>query len=79
MAAAKTVSRRMRAPARRAHLLDVATEIAVEQSFHAVTAEAIARRAGVTRAVIYQHFTDLRALLEAVVTRETARALAQVS
>ncbi|MDQ2876526.1 MAG: IS1634 family transposase, partial [Actinomycetota bacterium] len=44
-----------------------------------MTAEAIARRTGVTRAVIYQHFTDLRALLEAVVTRETARALAQVS
>jgi AcrR family transcriptional regulator len=69
----------MRAPARRAQLLDVATEIAVEQSFHAVTAEAIARRAGVTRAVIYQHFTDLQALLAAVVARETSQALAQVS
>jgi AcrR family transcriptional regulator len=79
MVAANTTPRRMRAPARREHLLDVATTIAVEQSFHAVTVEAIARRAGITRAVIYQHFTDLQELLEAVVVRETSRALAQVS
>jgi len=69
----------MRAPARREQLLAVATELAVEQSFHAVSVEAVARRAGITRAVIYQHFDDLRALLEAVIERETSRALAQVS
>jgi len=39
----------------------------------------VARRAGVTRAVIYQHYRDLQALLEAVVDRETSRALVQVS
>jgi AcrR family transcriptional regulator len=69
----------MRAPARREQLLDVTAELSVEQSFHAVSVEAVAQRAGVTRAVIYQHFGDLRALLEAVVDRETSRALAQVS
>jgi AcrR family transcriptional regulator len=69
----------MQAPARREQLLDVATELVVEQGFHAVSVEAIARRAGITRAVIYQHFGDLRTLLEAVVERETSRALAQVS
>lgn len=69
----------MRAPARREQLLETATKIAVERSFHAVSAEAVAREAGVTRAVIYQHFRDLRALLEAVVDRETSRARAQVS
>lgn len=69
----------MPAPARREQLLDVATQVAVEQGFHAVSVEAVARRAGVTRAVIYQHFRDLRALLESVVDRETSRALAQVS
>jgi AcrR family transcriptional regulator len=69
----------MRASARREQLLDVATELAVEQSFHAVSVEAIARRAGITRAVIYQHFGDLHALLEAAIERETSRALAQVS
>lgn len=76
---AETRGRRMRAPARREQLLDVATHLAVDQGFHAVSAEAVARRAGVTRAVIYQHFRDLRDLLEAVVEREGARALAQVS
>ena len=69
----------MSAAARREQLLDVATKLAVEQSFHAVSAGAVARQAGVTRAVIYQHFRDLRALLEAIIDRETTRALAQVS
>lgn len=69
----------MRAPARREQLLDVTTELAVERSFHAISIEAVAQRAGVTRAVIYQHFGDLRALLEAVIDRETSRALAHVS
>jgi AcrR family transcriptional regulator len=69
----------MSAAARREQLLDVATRLAVEDGFHAVSVEAVARRAGITRALIYRHFRDLRALLEAVVDRETSRALAQVS
>ena len=79
MDSANQGSRRMRAPARREHLLDVATELAVDEGFHAVSVESIARRAGITRAVIYQHFADLQALLEAAIVRETTRALAQVS
>lgn len=71
--------RRMSAPARREQLLDVATQLAVDEGFHALSVEAVARRAGVTRAVIYQHYRDLHALLEAIVDRETSRALAQVS
>ena len=71
--------RRMRAADRREQLLDVATDLAIEQAFHAVSVEAVAQRAGVTRAVIYQHFRDRHSLLEAVVDRETSRALAQVS
>jgi AcrR family transcriptional regulator len=69
----------MSATARREQLLDVATQLAVDEGFHAVSVEAVARRAGITRAVIYQHFRDLHELLEAVVDRETSRALAQVS
>lgn len=68
----------MRAPDRREQLLDVTTELAVEEGFHAISLEAVARRAGITRAVIYQHFDDLQALLEAVIERESARALEQV-
>jgi AcrR family transcriptional regulator len=70
---------RMTAPARREHLLDVTTEIVVEQGFRGVSIEAVAQRAGITRAVVYRHFNDLPALLEAVVTREMSRALGQVS
>ena len=71
--------RRMSAEARREQLLDVTTEIVVQRGFHAVSIEALARSAGVTRALIYRHFPDLRQLLEAVVEREMGRALAQVS
>ena len=79
MRSTSSTGRRMSAAARREQLLDIATRLAVEQSFHAVTVEAVAREAGITRAVIYQHFRDLHALLEAIVDRETSRALAQVS
>ncbi len=79
MRSSDPIRRRMSATARREQLLDVATQLAVDQGFHALSVEAVARRAGITRAVIYQHFRDRRALLEAVVDRETSRALAQVS
>ena len=69
----------MRAPARRQQLLDVTTEVIVEHGFSAATIEAIAQRAGITRAVIYQHFGDLETLLETVIDREMTRALSQVS
>jgi AcrR family transcriptional regulator len=44
-----------------------------------VTIEAVARRAGITRPVVYGHFDDLAALLRAMLDRETARALRQLS
>ncbi len=50
-----------------------------ERGFHAISIEAVASRAGVTRATVYNHFRDLQALLEAVIEQETSRALAQVS
>jgi AcrR family transcriptional regulator len=69
----------MSAPARRDQLLDVAAALVAEHGFHAASVEAVARRAGITRAVVYQHFDDLNSLLEEVIERETSRALAQVS
>ena len=69
----------MSAGARRDQLLDVTTELVAQAGFHAASIEAIARRAGITRAVVYQHFGDLQALLEEVIERETNRALIQVS
>jgi AcrR family transcriptional regulator len=38
----------------------------------------VAREAGITRPIVYGHFHDLPGLLEALVERETARALAQL-
>ena len=70
---------RMRAPARREHLLDAAKDVVSEQGFHAVSIEAVARRAGITRPIVYRHFDDLAALLDALVERETLRALAQLT
>jgi AcrR family transcriptional regulator len=69
----------MKAPARREHLLDAAKAVVSEQGFHAVSIEAVARRAGITRPIVYRHFDDLAALLDALVERETLRALAQLT
>lgn len=69
---------RMRAPARREQLLDATKAVVAEDGFHGVSIEAVARRAGITRPIVYRHFDDLAALLDALVERETARALAQL-
>ncbi len=68
----------MKAPARREQLLDAAKAVVAEEGFHGVSIEAVARRAGITRPIVYRHFEDLGALLEALVERETVRALGQL-
>ena len=50
-----------------------------DRGFHAISIEAVAGAAGVTRATVYNHFRDLNALLEAVIEREAMRALSQLS
>jgi AcrR family transcriptional regulator len=69
----------MSAAERREQLLDVTRDLVGEQGFHAFSIEAVARAAGITRPVIYSHFGDLRGLLEAMLDRESARALAQLA
>jgi AcrR family transcriptional regulator len=69
----------MSAEARREHLLDVTKALVAEEGFHGVSIEAVARRAGITRPIVYRHFGDLAALLDALVERETLRALMQLS
>jgi AcrR family transcriptional regulator len=68
----------MTAPQRREQLLDVTKTLVGEQGFHDLSIEAIAKRAGITRPVIYAHFEDLDALLEAMLEREALRALTQL-
>jgi AcrR family transcriptional regulator len=63
---------------RREQLLDVTKAIVGEHGFHAISIEGIARRAGITRPIVYGHFHDLAGLLEAMLERESARALSQL-
>src|SRR4051812_40929393 len=69
---------RMTAEQRREQLLDATKAIVLEDGFHAVSIEAVARAAGITRPIVYGHFDDLGGLLEALVERETVRALTQL-
>jgi AcrR family transcriptional regulator len=55
---------------RREQLIDAALSVIVEQGYGGVSIEAIARTAGVTRPVVYDHFPNLARLLHAVVERE---------
>jgi AcrR family transcriptional regulator len=68
----------MSAEARREQLLDAAKAVVAAHGFHGVSIEAVARGAGVTRPIVYRHFADLAALLDALIERETLRALVQL-
>lgn len=64
---------------RREQLIDAALSVIVEQGYEGVSIEAIARTAGVTRPVIYDHFSNLGRLLQALIEREETYALAQLA
>lgn len=68
----------MTAVERREQLLDVTKALVGERGFHGVSIEAVAKKAGISRPIVYGHFADLRGLFEALVEREGARALAQL-
>jgi AcrR family transcriptional regulator len=69
---------RLPAAERREQLLDATKEIVSAEGFHAVSIERVARVAGISRPIVYGHFGDLRGLLEALVLRESQRALEQL-
>ena len=69
---------RLTGPERREQILDATKALAGERGFHAVSIDAVARRAGITRPVVYSHFDDLAGLLRALVDREAQRAVAQL-
>jgi AcrR family transcriptional regulator len=69
---------RMSGDLRREQILDVTKGIVDERGFHAVSIEAVARGAGISRPIVYEHFEGLHGLLEALVQREGARALSQL-
>ena len=63
---------------RREQLLDAALSVIVDQGYSGVSIEAVARTAGVTRPVIYDHFPNLGRMLYALVEREERIAVAQL-
>lgn len=58
---------------RREQLLDVTLELIAEHGWDALNIEAIARRAGITRPIVYRSFPNLQLLLLALLRREDAR------
>ena len=69
----------MSAAQRREQLLDATKGLVDERGFHAVSMEAVARAAGITRPIVYHHFARLEDLLLSLFERETARALEQLA
>jgi AcrR family transcriptional regulator len=64
---------------RREQLLDATLGLIADRGYEAVSMEGIARRAGVTKPVVYDLFGGLSDLLEALLEREEDRALTQLA
>jgi AcrR family transcriptional regulator len=63
---------------RREQLLDIVLDVIDTDGLGAVSMDAVARRAGVTRPVVYGQFRDANDMLRASLDREEERALAQI-
>src|SRR6516164_426255 len=64
---------------RREQLIDAALEVIVDRGYARISIEAIARAAGITRPVVYDHFPNLNRLLHAVIEREERISLDQLA
>lgn len=60
------MAKRMKAAERRASIIAVAKVLFADKGFHGVSVDEIARRVGVSPAVLYQHFSSKDALYEGV-------------
>jgi len=70
---------RVPADVRREQLLDAALTVIVRDGYDAISVDAIAREAGVTRPVVYGVFDGLGPLLAALLDRQQERALGQLA
>jgi AcrR family transcriptional regulator len=72
MARAETsTKRRMRGPERKAQLLAVARKVFGAKGFHGVSMEDVAREAGVTKPILYDHFSSKEALYLALLDADS--------
>jgi AcrR family transcriptional regulator len=62
----------MRAPERRAQLLDVARKVFGNSGFHAVSMEDVAKEAGITKPILYDHFSSKKDLYLALLDEDLA-------
>ncbi len=71
--------RRMSGAQRRNQLLDLARDIVAADGFASLSIDRLARAANVTRTVVYQNFQDLPGVMDALLERESAIAVAGIS
>lgn len=73
MAKTQRASRkRMKAAERRVQLLEVARRVFGTSGFHAVSMEAVAKEAGVTKPILYDHFSSKKDLYLALIDADLA-------
>lgn len=69
---------RLPAPERRRQLLDVSLDVFAERGFHSTSMTDVARVAGVTKPVLYQHFVSKEALYEELLNDVGDRLLLEI-
>jgi AcrR family transcriptional regulator len=62
----------MRAPERRAQLLEVARRVFGSSGFHAASMEEVAKEAGITKPILYDHFASKKELYLALLDADLA-------
>jgi len=67
------MAKRLKAAERRASILVVAKVLFADSGYHGVSVDEIAKRLGVSPAVLYQHFDSKEALYEAVLNEITGK------
>ena len=72
MAQETSSKRRMRAPERRKQLLEVARKVFSESGYHTVTMDDVAKEAGVTKPILYDHFPSKRDLYRGLLETDLA-------
>jgi AcrR family transcriptional regulator len=70
--------RRMQAAERRAQLLDVARRVFATSGYHAASMDSVAREAGVTKPILYDHFPSKRDLYLSLLDADLASLLGRV-